>query len=298
MSDTLSALSNAMAATVAQAGQHVVRVEARRRLPATGIVWSGDGIIVTSNHVVRRDDRIHVGLPNGDSLPATLVGRDPTTDVAVVKVEASDLSAASWVSSEQLKVGHLVLALGRPGQTVQATLGVISALGDGWQTSGGGRIDRYLQTDVVMYPGFSGGPLVGAGGQVAGLNTSGLLRGVSMALPSETIARVVNTLLTHGRVRRGYLGVGAQAAKLPHDVAEAVGQETGLLLVSVEEGSPAQEGGLTVGDIIIAVDNESVQNLGNLLSMLTGDRVGKTALIGIVRGGQPQELPVTIGERE
>jgi S1-C subfamily serine protease len=286
-----------MAATVEVAGASVVRVEARRRLPASGIVWSSDGVIVTAHHVVERDDNIGVGLPNAETVSATLVGRDPTTDLAVLRAQATDLTPPTWAEPEDLRVGHLVLGLGRPGRTVQATLGIVSALGESWRTPAGGRIEPYLQTDLVMYPGFSGGPLVDVAGRVLGLNTSALLRGISLSVPTSTLRQVVETLLTHGRVRRGYLGVGAQPVRLPGGLAEELGQETGLLLVSVEPEGPAGSAGLTLGDTIVALDGQPVRHMDELLALLGGDRVGVSVPIRIVRGGQAQEVTVTIGER-
>ena len=192
----------------------------------------------------------------------------------------------------------MVLAAGRPGKTVQATLGVISAQGDVWRTPAGGEIDRYLQTDVVMYPGFSGGPLVGAGGELAGLNTSALLRGVSVAIPHPTVSRIAEMLLKHGRVRRGYLGVGAQPVRLPGSLRDTLGQETGLLIASVETDSPAEKGGLLMGDTIIALDGQAVRHLDDLLALLSGDRIGKSVPVKIVRGGEVKEVKAVIGEKE
>src|SRR5687767_14991201 len=155
----LNELSSALAGNVESLNPSIVRVDARRRLPATGVVWSEDGVIVTANHVVSRDEGIEITLANGETVSATLVGRDPSTDIAVLRASAK-LSAPKWANMEAVRVGHLVLALGRPGKSVQATLGVISALGSAWRTPMGGKLSHYLQTDVVMYPGFSGGPLV------------------------------------------------------------------------------------------------------------------------------------------
>jgi S1-C subfamily serine protease len=282
MTEVLRNLSDDLATTVETAGSGVVRVEARRRLPASGIVWSSDGVVVTAHHVVERDENIN---------------RDPTTDLAVLRVEGADLAPPTWAEPDGLSVGHLVLGLGRPGRTVQATLGIVSALGEGWRTPAGGRVEPYLQTDLVMYPGFSGGPLVDVAGGVLGLNTSALLRGISLSVPTPTVRQVVETLLAHGRVRRGYLGVGAQPVRLPADLAEGVGQETGLLLVSVEPGAPADGAGLTLGDTIVALDGQPVRHMDELLALLGGDRVGASVPVGIVRGGQTQEMTVTIGER-
>jgi S1-C subfamily serine protease len=297
MAEVLQNLSNALADTVAAAAAGVVRVAARRRLPASGIVWSSDGVCVTAHHVVERDENIEIGLSDGQTAPATLVGRDPTTDLAVIRAQASGLAAANWTGPDSLRVGHLVLGLGRPGRNVQATLGIVSALGEGWRTPAGGRVEPYLQTDLVMYPGFSGGPLVDASGQVLGLNTSALLRGISLAVPTPTLREVVETLLSHGRVKRGYLGVGAQPVRLPANLKEQLGQETGLLLVSVEPDGPAGQAGLMLGDTLVALDGQPLGQMDDLLAMLGGDRVGRAVPVRIIRGGQVQEVTVTIGER-
>jgi S1-C subfamily serine protease len=297
MADVLAQLSDSLAETVEVAGPGVVRIEGRRRLPATGIVWSADGVIVTANHVVKRDEQIGIGLVDGQRVTATVAGRDPSTDLAVLKAEASDLTPAARAAGG-LHVGHLVLALGRPGRTVQATLGIVSALGDSWRTRMGGQIDRYLQTDVVMYPGFSGGPLVGAGGQVLGLNTSALARGVSLTIPMATVERVTSALLTHGRMQRGYLGVSTQPARLPGAILEEIDQETGLLVVNVEPDSPADDGGLVLGDTIVGLGGSAVRQHDDLLALLAGDLVGQKTPVQIVRGGELRTINVTVGQRQ
>lgn len=296
MTETLQNLSNAMAQTVAAAGPGIVRVEARRRLAASGIIWSADGLIVTAHHTVEKDDNIQVGLPDGQMASATLVGRDPTTDLAVLRTSVQNLTPLT-PAADSMQVGHLVLALGRPGQTVQATLGIISALGNDWRTGAGGLIEQYVQTDVVMYPGFSGGPLINAAGQLLGLNTSALARGVSLTIPTVTIRRVVDMLVQHGKIRRGYLGVNTQPVRLPAALEQQLGQETGLLLAAVEPGSPAEQGGLLLGDTIVALEGSPVQQHDDLLTLLSSDRVGKPVTLKIVRGGQVQEMSVVVGER-
>ncbi len=298
MSQVLSDLSNELATIIEKSASGIVRVEARRRLPASGIVWSTEGIIVTAHHVVQQEENIRLGLPDGQTGTAMLVGRDPTTDLAVLRVEDGQLTPPTWAEIDELRVGHLVLALGRPGQTVQATLGVISALSENnWRTPAGGRLERYLQTDVVMYPGFSGGPLVNGAGQVVGLNSSAILRGISLTIPAATLGRVVDTLLQHGRVRRGYLGVSTQPVRLPAALADQLSQETGLLLVTVEANSPAEAGGLLLGDTIVALDDKPIRHHSDLLALLNADSVDETVTIRLVRGGQLQEIQVTIGER-
>lgn len=296
MSNLLAELSNGLADAVQTAGHSVVRVDARQRVPASGIAWAGD-LVVTAHHVVERDEGIAIGLPDGSQASAALVGRDPSTDLALLRVDGVALTPPTWLDDSELRVGQLALALGRPGRTVQATLGVVSALGDGWRTGAGGQISRYLQTDVVMYAGFSGGPLVDVAGRVAGLNSSALARGVSVSLPTATVRRVVETLLAHGKVRRGYLGVSTQRIRLPGPVAEQVGQETGLLVNQVVEGSPAERGGIFLGDTIVAVAGEPVRHHDDLLARLGGDRVGAAVPFRILRGGQVVDVAVVVGER-
>ena len=301
MASVLQDFSDALALTVERAGPAVVRVEARRRLPATGIVWSAAGVIVTAHHVVEQDDHVGIGLHDGRTLSARLLGRDPTTDVAVLQAQIGQgqlpLTVPTWADPADLRVGHLALALGRPGQRVLATFGIISALGEGWRTPAGGEVDHYLQSDVVMLPGFSGGPLVDAAGHIIGMNTSAMLRGVSLTIPAPTLRRVVETILSHGHVRRGYLGVSAQAARLPALLAQQLQQESGLLLGSVEAAGPADKAGLFMGDTLISLDNQPVRHLDDLMALLTGERVGRPLPARIVRGGQVQTLDVVIGER-
>jgi len=296
MGEMVQNLSSELAGIVENAGRWAVRVEGRRRMPATGIAWTDSGVIATASHVVERDEDLWVGLGSGERMEAELIGRDPSTDLAALKVGGTRLAAAELAEGAGLAVGHLVLALGRPGKTVQATLGIISALGEAWRTASGGQVDQYLQTDVVMYPGFSGGPLVDMQGKVRGLNTSAM-GGVSLALPVSTIRRVVEALQTHGRVRRGYLGVGLQPARLPKAIAEQLDQESGLLILSVEPDSPAEQGGLTMGDTLISLEGQPIHHIDDLMALLAGDRVGKQASLQVLRGGKLQKLSVTVGDR-
>ena len=298
MADILSELSNDLADVVDAGSPGVARVNARRRHGASGVVWSEDGVIVTAHHVVESDENIRVTLDAGDAVDAKLVGRDPSTDVAVLKASASDLQPASWADDASARVGHLVLALGRPGNGVAATLGVVSAVGGPWRTPAGGSLARYLQTDVVMYPGFSGGPLVDSTGGVLGINTSALVRGVALTITRTSLDGIVGTLLSDGRIRRGYLGIGTQPVALPDSLRELAGQESGLLVSSVQPNSPAEKAGFLLGDTLIEVDGKSVGAPDDLMSLLGGDIIGRSASARVVRGGQLVVLDVTVGERE
>ncbi len=298
MAELLNELSNDLADVVDAAAPGVAQVAARRRHPAGGVVWSSDGVIVTAHHVVERDSDIRVALDGGDAIGAELVGRDPTTDVAVLKAGASDLQPVTWAQDSNARVGHLVLALGRPGSRPAATLGVVSALGGPWRTPAGGSLERYLQTDVVMYPGFSGGPLVDSTGGVLGINTSALLRGVALTVTKTSLDGIVETLLSHGRIRRGYLGIGTQPVVLPDRLRELAGQDSGLLVSSVQPDSPAEKAGVLLGDTLVEIDSTSVSNPDDLMSLLGGDVIGRSTSARVVRGGQLVELNVTVGERK
>jgi S1-C subfamily serine protease len=290
----LEELSKATAEAVERASRSVVRVEGRRRLPATGIAWSNDGVVVTAHHVLERDEEIEIGLPGGGKTTASVAGRDPSTDLAVLRLKEA-ASPPQWADSTSVRVGHLVLALGRPGDSILATLGVISATGLGWRMPGSGLGDRFVQTDVVMYPGFSGGPLINAAGEVLGMNTSGLARGISLTVPHDTLRGTVEMLLQHGEIRRGYLGVGAQTVRLPE--TSKARQTTGLLLASIEPGSPADRGGLVLGDVLLALDGVRLEEMDDLLAALGPERVGKKVAVDVLRGGEPRTVQVEIGER-
>jgi len=297
MSNYLIEFSNALAALVEGVGPSVVRVEARRRMPASGIIWSTEGHIVTANHVVERDENIQIGLSTGETLPASLVGRDPATDLAVLRVERQDLPAAAWLEASELRVGQWVMAVARPGRSTQTTSGVVSALGAAWRTGAGGQVDSYIQTDVAMYPGFSGGPLVAADGRIAGLNTSAIIGGVGLALPAATVRTVAEAIREHGRIPRGYLGVGVQPVRLAPAIQTEAGAETGLMILSVEQEGPAEKAGVLQGDILIAIDGKPVREVDDLHGLLTSDLAGVHATLRLVRSNQFLDLPVVVGRR-
>jgi S1-C subfamily serine protease len=295
---TLSELSSGMSTTVQRIEPAVVRINARRRFPASGFVWSEEGLIITANHVIRKDNQIEVGFADGSQFQGQIVGRDPSTDLALVKVEASSLTKFDQIESEEIKVGNLVMALGRPGKSIQATMGIVSALGSAWRTRYGGQADRYIQTDVLMYPGFSGGPLVTVDGALVGLNSSALMHGVSITLPTSTLTKVVSALQQHGRVRRGYLGVSTQIVRLQEDVREELNQKSGLLIVAVEPGSPADEAGLTIGDTIVQLGTTTVRRHDDLIAELLEADFDSKVPVTIVRGGEVQTLNVKIGQQD
>ncbi|MGH7493774.1 MAG: S1C family serine protease [bacterium] len=296
MSTILQSFSEAGAELIAKLQNCVARIDAGRRLPASALVWSNDGILVTASHVIQREDRISVTLFEGAPRAATLIGRDAGTDLAAVRIDASTHAALPVANLENLKVGHLVFALGRPGQRIQATLGFVSGVGDKWRTPFGGVLDVFMRTEIAMYPGFSGGPLLNTQGELLGMNSSAFSRHFNLAAPATTIKRVVEELLQYGRVRRGYLGIGVQPVDLPAAMQQQIQQENGLLIVSVAPDGPAEKYGLLLGDTIFAIEGQPVEQMDQLLASLGGDRIQQEIKIGIVRGGQVQEARVVVGE--
>ena len=295
--NVLAQLSEAMANAVERAGAGTVTVYARQRMPGSGIVWTADGLIVTANHVVERDEDITVGLPDGRTVPAGLVGRDPGSDVALLKAEAGNLTPAPRAQTP-VRIGNLVLAVGRPGNSgAMASFGGVSVVGGAWRTAQGGTIEGFIRADVAMLPGFSGGPLVDADGNVLGLNSSTLGRGGGFTIPVAALAKVVAALQTHGKVRRGFLGIAAQGARVPTALAEELGRERALLIVGVEADGPAERDGLLVGDLIVALDGEPVTEVDELQGKLSGEWVGHAIPIRVIRGGQFHEVAVTVAER-
>jgi S1-C subfamily serine protease len=293
MSDAQT-FSDSLAAAVEKGGAAAVTVDARGRLPATGIIWSSDGEILTADHVVQRDENIGVTLPDGSQHAASVVGRDPASDLALLKLDAAGLALPEF--TEAVKVGHLVFAVGRPDD-LQAALGNVVALGGpvrGRRRS----FAAYIQSDVTMYPGFSGGPLVDASGRVAGLNSSALARGASLAIPVAALRTVAEALRRDGRVKRGFLGVSTQPVALAEGVAAQLSQATGLMVISTEKGGPAEQGGVLQGDVIVGLGERAVADIDDLQSALAAETVGQPANVKLVRGGEVKTVTVTIGVRQ
>jgi len=291
---SLRDLSNELAGVVERTGKSVVRVEARRGRAGTGIVWDTN-LIVTADHVLESDENIEVVAAAGGH-KATVVGRDPGTDLALLKVDNLSAPAAPRGRAGDLKIGHLVLAIGRPGE-LHATLGVVSSLSASWRSWRGGEIDRLIQTNAELYPGFSGGPLVDAEGRVVGVNSWHLGRGISRAIPVDAADEVVGSLRTHGRIRRAYLGVGTQPVRLPDPIKKQLNQETGVLVITVEPQGAADRAGLMQGDTLVGLNGTLIGSLDDLFRAIRKLDVGSTHSLKVVRAGEVRELKVTVGER-
>ncbi|WP_426748458.1 trypsin-like peptidase domain-containing protein [Myxococcus faecalis] len=297
MSTDLSSLSQSLASVVERTARSVVRVDARRRRCATGIVWSADGLILTTSQVAEHGSHLQVGLGDGRTLPAELIGRDASTDVALLKVDATGLNPLTPTPLDGVKVGHLVVTVARPGRTARATLGMVSAHGEGWRTHAGGRVDRYLETDADLPPGFSGGALVDATGQFIGVLSAAFSRTSAVVIPHETLTRVTSSLREHGGIRRSYLGVGAYPVKLPQHQWAAAGAEAGLIFLSVDPEGPAQKAGLLIGDVLVSLDGQSLHRVEDLLGYLGDAKTDTTIQARVLRAGEVKEVPITLGRR-
>ena len=298
MANPLTDFSDGLTAAVEKAAASTILVDARKRYPASGIAYADD-LVLTADHVVTREDDIKVGLPDGRSLNASVAGRDPGTDLTLLRLAEKVLTPAK--TSDSIKIGQLVLALGRPNNAgMQASWGIVTAISGPTRTFRGGSLDEYVQTETTPYPGFSGGPLINTEGEVLGLNTSGLTRGSSLTIPVKVAWRIADALSRYGSVKRGYLGVRTQPVDVPEAARQALGREQshGLLVLWLEEGGPADKAGLLVGDILVAVSGQPVGDPDDLFAALNGDTVGKKIALEALRGGRPETVTVTVGERK
>jgi S1-C subfamily serine protease len=293
MTDT--SLSDTFAAAV-ESGRHAtVRVEAGRCATTSGTVWDADHVL-TSARALRGAEQSAVFDDAGLRRSASLVGNDPGSDVALLRVEGGGLKPLQVAPHDALRVGDLTLALARPGVAIRASLRIIGLLSGELRTPSGGRLDRYIETDRGFPEGFVGGPLVDAHGAWIGMNTDALLRGSDLAVPHATLARSVSELLAHGRVRRGYLGVATQPVRLPRALREELQQRSGALVLETDADGPAQAAGLGLGDVIVALDANAVRSPRELAAALV-DKLGATVTLRIVRAGKLENVQLGITER-
>jgi S1-C subfamily serine protease len=294
-SNALSDLSQSLADAVERVSPALVQVNGRKRQPASGVVFA-DNLIVTADHVLEREEDLSVGTHEGQTLAAQFVGRDTSSDLAVLRVD--DLGLEPAATASEARVGQLVLAVGRPYGEPMASLGIVSAVTGPIHTRRGATLERYITTDAIPYPGFSGGPLTGADGMVLGILSTGLLRGVTLGVPTPVVWSIADSLAKHGRIRRGYLGISSQPAHLPENIRNERNQKRGLLIVRVEEGSPAAQSGLLLGDVLLLLDGQAIVDTSDLQLLLTGERVGKSVPGEVLRGGEVRTLDITIGEKK
>src|SRR4030081_1462251 len=290
---TLSDLSREIADLVGRLGSSLVRIDARRGRPATGIIWA-DNLVLTADHVLEQEDTIQV-TGSSTTGKASIAGRDPGTDLALLRTEGLKGVAASRGRSTDIRAGHLVIAVGQPGD-LDVTVGIVSGISDSFRSWRGGQVEHLIETTAELLPGFSGGPLVDADGHVIGINSWNFGRGISRAVPVETAERGAESLKTHGRIRRAYLGLGAQPVRLSQALASQVGQESGLLVVTVEAGGPAQKAGLMQGDTIVTIDGDPVRQLDELFGKLGALQVGSAHRLGGGPAGERKDGAITVGE--
>jgi S1-C subfamily serine protease len=303
MENVLMKLSDSLAEAVERAGRSVVTVNSGGRLPSSGVHWK-PGMIVTAEHALRRDEEITIGLPDGSTATAEIAGRDPGTDLAILRVDAGSLPVVAGATQPPVRAGDIVLTVGRTKETgVCAAMGIISVTSGAWQTWRGGRLDGFIRLDLALYPGSAGGAVVNTQGEVIGIATSVLSRIAPIAIPRTTVDRVTGELSSRGYIARGYLGVGLQPVRLPEELAKKLNMHTaggkagGLIVLSVEKDGPAERANLVIGDILIALDGHPVMDTRDVQALLGAERIGRTVPVSVIRGGNRTELTLTIGER-
>jgi serine protease Do len=298
MENTLINLSNELAQVVQAVGPHIVGVKARRHYPSSGLRWSAD-VVVTADHTIQREEEITVTLADGKTVGATRVGRDPGTDIAVLKLETGS-SAAQIGPAGDVKPGELALVVGRsPDSGVNASLGIISATSGPWRTWRGGQLDAYVRLDAKLFPQSSGGAVVNVRGELMGIATSALSRIAGLAIPVSTVKTVTEKLLEKGFVPHGYMGVGVQTLPFSEDLRKklSLANKTGLIVLTVEPGGPADKADLLAGDILIGIDDVRIEGIGDLQEFSDSGVIGKAVAIKYIRGGVLKESSITVGER-
>ncbi len=303
--ELLDAYSRATTRAAELVSPTVVNVDVRQRPggrgSGSGFLFTPDGLILTNSHVVHRAAHLDVTLTDGRRMQADLVGEDPDTDLAVLRIDAPGLAPAPLGDSRSLRVGQVVIAIGNPyGFQYSVTAGVVSALGRSLRAQSGRLIDNVIQTDAALNPGNSGGPLVTAQGQVVGVNTAVILpaQGLCFAIPINTAKLVAGRLIKDGKIRRGYLGLGGQNVPIPRRLVRAhhLPVETGVLVVSVEEGSPAKRAGLAEGDVIVRYGQHPVAGIDDLHGVLIDEEVGVRSTLGILRASGLATLDIIPAE--
>jgi S1-C subfamily serine protease len=300
MASPLQNPSNDLAAAAEAVGPSVVAIHAQHRIPSSGIQWRKD-VIVTVNHGIRRNEGISVLLGPEKSVAATVAGRDPSTDLAILKLaDEGKLPLPALADASGLKLANLVLALGRSWRgNLVASAGIVGGLSGAWRTWAGGKIDQHIRLDLEIYPGFSGGPLVNAEGKVVGINTRGVARGRAVTIPASTVNRVVAELLEKGHIARPYLGLAMQPVAVPESLRSKLKSEltNGLVIVHVEPSGPADRAGVLLGDILVELHGRSLEGIDSVQQILSSANVGEKVPATVLRGGTPTQLSVTLDDR-
>ena len=299
MSSEWTTLSREFADATAKAGALAVAVHTEPRGSSSGVIWR-PGIIVTAEHALQRDEEIRVTLPDGQIADAKLAGRDPSTDIAVLKCELATKSVSSFGDTSALRPGNVTLVVGRTRASGPvAALAFVSLVADERRLWGGSTLSPYVRLDVALQRTGAGGAVIDEEGRVAGLVTPKFAPSGALALPVATVDRVVNALLEKGRIPRGYLGVGLQPIRLPENLRETLQrrEKTAAIVLEVEQGGPAHKAGVVIGDILVAINGKPVTRLEDVQTHLAGENIGKSVTTQFLRGGAPREISIAVSER-
>jgi S1-C subfamily serine protease len=298
VTNPLMTLSEHLASTVEQSGRSIVAIHARARFNSSGVHWS-PGVVVTADHTIQKDDDIRVTGPDGSTHPAELAGRDPSTDLAVLRVKDLNIPVATKAGGSGLKPGNTILVVGRFKDSVSAAFGVLSSVSGPSQTWRGGRLDQVLRLDVALHAGAAGGAVVDADGKLIGIASPALSRVAVFAIPVATVDRVTEKLLIHGRIPRGYLGVGLQPIAIPEHLKNKLSLPTssGLIAVSVDADAPAGQAGILIGDILLELAGRAMHRPENVQEVLDSESIGKKLAARILRAGNTMDVELTVGER-
>ena len=299
MSSEWIAVSNALAKATQNTAAHTVAAHTEPRGSSSGVIWR-PGVIVTAEHALRRDEDIQITLPDGQVANAKLVGRDPSTDLAVLKCEQAATPVSSFADTSTLKPGELMLVVGRTRASGPvATLGVVSLVAQERHAWGGATLSPYVRLDVALQRINVGGAVVNSSGQVTGIATPKFAPMGALAVPVATVNHVIDVLLAKGHIPRGYLGVGLQPVRLPENLRESLQrrEKTAVMVLEAEPGSPAQAAGVVIGDILLALEGKPVMRLEDVYAHLHGQNIGKTLSAEFLRGGERRNASIRVAER-
>ena len=293
------ALSKELAEATAKAGAFTVAVHTEARGSSSGIVWR-PGVVVTAEHALQRDEDIQIALPDGQVAEAKLAGRDPASDLAVLKCEQATTGVPAFADTAALRPGNVALVVGRTRASGPVTaLAFVSMVAKERRMWGGGLLSPYVRLDVALLRTGVGGAVIDSEGHVAGLATPKFAQVGALALPVAAIHRVVDALLQKGRIPRGYLGVGLQPVRLPENLRETLRrkEKTAAMVLEVEPSGPAHKAGVVIGDILVAINGKAVTRLEDVWVHLIGESIGQSITVQFLRGGAPREVSITIAER-
>ena len=301
--NNLADFSAQITKAVETAAASIAAIDARPRVATSGIIWREGGVIVSTNHTIRRDENITISFADGRTATASVIGRDPGTDLAVLKIEdaeiAKTLHPAQTLETSHVKAGNIVLAVGRTGAEIAASFGIVNKVSGAWRTWRGDEIERLLGLDLSIFLGFSGGALIDTDGSVLGVNTSAFGRGMALTIPSETVNRVVDVLLSKGKISKPYLGIGTQTVPITENLRGKLNleQKGGLMMLTVEADGAAEKAGVLIGDVLLSIDGKLTHEPADVQAAMWGKEAGETVTAKILRGGEITEIEIVLGSR-